>query len=105
MNSLIVKMTEGQDLTEEESSELLEAIIAGVCTPPEAALALSALRTKGESIAEISGFIKTMRAHMTRVHVPGAVDMAGTGGDGSGTFNISTAASFVVAGAGETVGS
>lgn len=59
-----------------------------------------ALRVKGETTNEILGFIQTMKKHMIKINAPKALDIVGTGGDGSGTFNISTATSFVVAGAG-----
>lgn len=64
----------------------------------QSAACLVSFRTKGETVDEITGFIQTMRKHMIKINAPQAIDIVGTGGDGSGTFNISTAASFVIAG-------
>lgn len=97
---LINKIINSQDLTAEETGFLLEEIIQGNLNASQIAAVLIALRTKGESISETIGFIKTMRKHMVRVPSPSAIDIVGTGGDGAGTFNISTASSFVVAGVG-----
>ncbi len=83
---------------------MLEEIIAGKLNPSQIAAVLIALRTKGESVAEISGFIAGMRKHMITISAKGlAIDVVGTGGDGVGTFNISTAASFIVASCGVKV--
>lgn len=101
---LLNKIIDRVDLTSKEAGFLLETIIRGNLNPSQIAAVLIALRTKGESIDEIVGFIQTMRKHMLRVPFSGlAIDIVGTGGDGAGTFNISTAASFVVAGAGVKV--
>lgn len=97
---LLNKIMDGQDLTVEEAEFLLEEIIQGKLNSAQAGAVLVGLRTKGESVSEIVGFIKTMRKHMVSVPSPLAIDIVGTGGDGVGTFNISTATSFVVAGAG-----
>jgi len=78
----------------------LEKIISGELNPFQSAAVLVGLRTKGETVEEILGFIQTMRKHMVKIKAINAIDIVGTGGDGSGTFNISTAASFVAAGAG-----
>ncbi len=94
------KLIGGNNLSQKEASFLLEEIIAGHLTPAQAAAVLVSLRTKGETIDEILGFIHTMRKHMIKIDAPNALDIVGTGGDGLGTFNISTAASFVVSGAG-----
>ena len=97
---LLNKLIDGNNLSEKESSFILEGIIDGQLTPMQSAAILTALRTKGETVEEIVGFIKTMRKHMIKINAPKALDIVGTGGDGIGTFNISTAASFVVAGLG-----
>lgn len=97
---ILNKLVDGNDLSKKEASFLLEKIIAGEINPIQSAAVLVALRTKGESVNEIAGFITTMRKRMVFVKAPKSIDIVGTGGDGYGTFNISTAASFVVAGAG-----
>lgn len=97
---LLNKLTEGNNLSQTEASNLLEKIIAGELNSAQIAAVLIALKTKGETVDEIVGFIKTMRKHMVKIKAPRAVDIVGTGGDGVGTFNISTTSSFVVAGCG-----
>lgn len=103
LKTLLNKLVDGNNLSKAEASLLLEKIIAGNLNPIQSAAVLVALRTKGESVDEILGFIQTMRKHMVSVKAPKAIDIVGTGGDGSGSFNISTAASFVVAGTGVPV--
>lgn len=100
IKQLLNKITERQNLTTKESSFLLEKIINGLVNPSQIAAVLVGLRTKGETVSEIVGFIQTMRKHMVKVQATKAIDIVGTGGDGMGTFNISTASSFVVSGAG-----
>ena len=100
---ILNKILKRQDLTSEETSQLLLGIMDGAVTSVQAGAILVALRMKGETASEILGFIKTMRAKMISIDAPGAVDVVGTGGDGTGTFNISTAAAFVVSGAGAKV--
>lgn len=78
-------------------------MIDGQLTAAQSAAVLVALRAKEETEQEILGFIQTMRKHMVTVNAPKALDIVGTGGDNSGTFNISTATSFVVAGMGVPV--
>ena len=97
------KIADKQNLTKKESSFLLEQIISGQLSPSQIAAVLMGLRTKGESVEEILGFIKTMRKHMIKIFAPNAIDIVGTGGDGIGTFNISTTSSLVVAGGGVRV--
>lgn len=100
---MLNKLVDGGSLTPKETSVLLERIIDGQLTSAQSAAVLVALRTKEETEQEILGFIQTMRKHMIKVNAPKALDIVGTGGDNSGTFNISTAASFVVAGGGVKV--
>lgn len=99
INKLIIK----KNLTKKEASELLEGIMKGDLSPARMAMILTALRMKGETVEEIEGFIETLRSNMVRVKVVGGVDVCGTGGDGRGTFNISTAVAFVLASAGVKV--
>ena len=102
------KAVEGRNLTETEASQALEEILAGDADPAVIGGLLTALRVKGETVDEIVGFARTMRAHAAPVECQSVraeemVDTCGTGGDGVGTFNISTVSAFVVAGAGVPV--
>ena len=91
-------------LSGEEAVRAFDIIMSGEATPAQIGGLLMALRTRGESVDEIAGAAKVMRAKAARVHAPeGAMDIVGTGGDGKGTLNISTATAFVVAGAGVPV--
>ncbi len=93
-----------RDLTEEEAAAVMDEIMEGQTTPSQLGAFLVALRMKGETPNEIAGLARVMRAKALRVETAGpVVDTCGTGGDGQGTFNISTAAAFVVAGAGLAV--
>jgi anthranilate phosphoribosyltransferase len=91
----------GRSLTTQSATELMQAILAGHVGGPSVAAIAVALRAKGETIDELAAFVKVMRA--SSVHVaapPETIDTCGTGGDGSGTFNISTAAALIAAGIG-----
>jgi len=101
--NLLNKLISKQNLTTEETQLFLNEVIKGVATPARIGAILIALRMKGETPDEIIGFIKTMRENMVHVNASNAIDVCGTGGDSSGTFNISTAVAFVVAGAGVRV--
>lgn len=91
-------------LTASEAEAAFDAIMGGAATPVEIAGFLMALRTRGEAVDEIAAAAGAMRARMERVRAPeGAMDIVGTGGDGKGTLNISTAAAIVVAGCGVPV--
>jgi anthranilate phosphoribosyltransferase len=105
MKQYIEKCLAGSHLSEGEAAGALELIMTNQATESQIAGLLIALRSKGESIDEVVGFARTMRAHSVKVRVddPKAIDMCGTGGDGLSTFNISTVASLVVSGAGVTV--
>ncbi|NJN66903.1 MAG: anthranilate phosphoribosyltransferase [Chloroflexaceae bacterium] len=97
-------VTGGTDLGQEEAASVMDEIMTGAATPAQIAAFLTALHMKGETHAEIAGMAKVMHEKATPVPFDGpAVDTCGTGGDGSKTFNISTTAAFVVAGAGLTV--
>lgn len=101
----ISKLIDGRDLTREESAGVMEEIMRGQATSAQIAAFLVALRLKGETVEEITGCARIMRQMATRIRTRHqvVVDTCGTGGDGSGTFNISTVAAFVVAGAGVCV--
>jgi len=100
----IIQLVRGKDLAQAEAAEAMEEIMTGAATPAQIAAFLTALHLKGETEAEIAGMAQVMREKATPVHFDGAVlDTCGTGGDASGTFNISTTAAFVAAGNGATV--
>lgn len=95
----------GEILSQEQAEAAMEQIMTGQATPAQIAALAVALRMRGESVAELTGFAKVMRAKATAVphHQSGLLDTCGTGGDGSGSFNISTTVALVAAGAGATV--
>jgi anthranilate phosphoribosyltransferase len=99
------RLAAGENLSQEEMAASIEAVMAGELTDGQIGILLTALRAKGETAAEIAGAASVLRRHMTpiRSRCRGLVDTCGTGGDGSGTFNISTAAALVVAAAGVPV--
>lgn len=91
----------GTPLDRAEARTVMDQVMAGEATSVQIAGLLIALRAKGETVEEMAGFVDSMRAHATPLEVPaGAIDTCGTGGDRAGTFNISTAAAMVAAGAG-----
>ncbi len=97
----IAKVVKGSDLTEEEMHSVMDEVMTGGASPAQIGSFITALRMKGETVEEITGAARVMREKATKVECPGeAVDTCGTGGDESMTFNISTAAAFVVAGSG-----
>ena len=103
LKPLIGKAAEGP-LTRAEATRAFEIIMSGEATPAQTGGLLMTLRTRGEAIDEIVGAATVMRARATPVNAPeGAMDIVGTGGDGKGTLNISTATAFVVAGCGVSV--
>ncbi len=101
----IAKLAERTNLSEQEAEEVLSEIMDGAATSAQIAAYLMGLRQKGETVDEIAGSARAMRARATRIQVGSSIviDTCGTGGDGGHTFNISTTAAFVVAGAGLTV--
>jgi anthranilate phosphoribosyltransferase len=104
MKSFIAKAASGGRLTREEAEKAFDIIMSGEATPAQIGGFLMALRVRGETIDEIAGAVCSMRGRMTPVVAPaGAIDIVGTGGDASGTYNISTCSAFVVAGAGVPV--
>ena len=99
--SLIGKVATGASLTRAESAGAFDRMMSGEATPSQMGGLLMGLRMRGETVDEITGAVTTMRAKMLRVEAPpDAIDVVGTGGDASGSYNISTCAAFIVAGAG-----
>ncbi|UCB43420.1 MAG: anthranilate phosphoribosyltransferase [Dehalococcoidales bacterium] len=97
----IQSLVSGKSLTTEDAATVMEEIMSGEATPAQFGAFVTALRLKGESVEEIAGLARVMREKATRVQVSvPTVDTCGTGGDAFGTFNISTTAAFIVAGAG-----
>jgi anthranilate phosphoribosyltransferase len=104
LKTLIGKAASGAHLSESEAREAFDIIMSGEATPSQIGGFLMALRVRGESVGEIAGAVAAMRARMTTVEAPAdAIDIVGTGGDASGTYNISTCSALVVAGAGVPV--
>ena len=104
LRSIIAKAATGAALSREEASAAFEQMMSGEATPSQMGALLMALRVRGESVEEITGAVSVMRAKMLRVSAPpDAIDVVGTGGDASGSFNISTCAALIVAGAGVPV--
>jgi len=102
--ALIAKVATGASLTREEAASAFDRMMSGEATPSQMGGLLMGLRVRGETVDEITGAVTTMRAKMLGVKAPpDAVDVVGTGGDASGSFNISTCAAFIVAGAGVPV--
>ena len=99
------QLAEGQSLSRDEMRAVMTEVMTGAATPAQIGALLMALRIRGETIDEIVGAAEVMRGLVTRVQVPQEhlVDLVGTGGDGANLFNVSTAASFVVAAAGGRV--
>ena len=103
LKGFISKIVDRKDLSEEESGEAMACIMGGEVPSTQIASFITGLRMKGETIQEITGFARTMRDKAVRIRSKngeGIVDTCGTGGDGKGTFNISTAVAFVAAGGG-----
>ena len=101
LKSIIGKVATGATLSREEAAAAFDAMMSGEATPSQMGGLLMALRVRGETVDEITGAVSAMRSKMLRVKAPAeAVDVVGTGGDGSGSVNVSTCAAFIVAGAG-----
>jgi anthranilate phosphoribosyltransferase len=105
MKEYLQKLIDRKDLTQSEMAEAFDLIMSGQATPAQIAGIVVALRMKGETVDEIAGAASSMRRHAVYVDAGGlpVVDTCGTGGDRCGTFNISTTAALVVAGAGVPV--
>jgi len=105
IRAVIGRVSSGENLALEEMAHVLGSVMSGAWSDDEIALLLNALRVKGETVDEIAGAALAMRQHMTPIRSSrrGIIDTCGTGGDASGTFNISTAAAIVTAAAGVPV--
>src|ERR1041384_1053183 len=103
--ALIAKVATGASLTREEAASAFDRMMSGEATPSQMGGLLMALRVRGETVDELTGAVTTMRSKMLGVKAPpNAIDVVGTGGDASGSYNISTCAAFIVAGAGGLCG-
>ena len=104
LKPFIAKAANASPLSREEAREAFNVMMSGEATPSQIGGLLMALRVRGETVDEITGAVEIMREQMLRVDAPAdAIDIVGTGGDASGSYNISTCAAFVAAGAGLTV--
>ncbi|RKX25512.1 MAG: hypothetical protein DRP45_05775 [Candidatus Zixiibacteriota bacterium] len=105
IKSAIQKVLSGEDLAVDEAKGVMDSIMDGQATPEQIMEILVALKQKGEKPDEVAGFVQSMRNHSVRIELrnQNAVDSAGTGGDSSHSFNISTAAGIVASAAGVTV--
>jgi anthranilate phosphoribosyltransferase len=104
LKPFLAKVANGDSLDRIEATEAFDILMSGEATPSQIGGFLMALRVRGETVAEITGAVSTMRAKMLPVDAPAdAIDIVGTGGDGAGTYNISTLAALIVAGAGVPV--
>jgi len=105
MKQFLTALAEGQPLSRREAEESMHLLMRGEVSDVEMAAFLMGLRSRGETIEELTGFAQVMREYAVPVRCedPNAIDVCGTGGDRSGTFNVSTTVAFVCAGAGVTV--
>ncbi len=104
LKPVLARLAIGETLSEEESEEAFGIIMSGEATPAQIAGLLMAMRVRGETVPELTGAVRAMRARMTAIAAPDdAIDVVGTGGDNAGTLNISTGVTFVLAGCGVPV--
>ncbi|MEZ5820199.1 MAG: anthranilate phosphoribosyltransferase [Xanthobacteraceae bacterium] len=104
LKSIIGKVATGATLSRDEAASAFDAMMSGEATPSQMGGLLMALRVRGETVDEITGAVAAMRGKMLKVEAPAdAIDVVGTGGDGSGSVNVSTCAAFIVAGSGVPV--
>lgn len=100
----IARLAAGETLTDDQAEAAFDVIMSGEATPAQIGALLMAMRIRGETVSEITGAVRAMRARMTAIEAPAdAIDVCGTGGDGAGTLNVSSAVTFVVAGCGVPV--
>jgi anthranilate phosphoribosyltransferase len=104
LKPILARLATGATLSEAEAEAAFDTIMAGEATPAQIGGLLMAMRVRGETVAELTGAVRAMRARMTGIAAPpDAIDVCGTGGDNAGTLNVSTAVTFVVAGCGVPV--
>src|SRR5579862_6464898 len=104
LRPILAQLASGHRLSESEAEAAFEIIMSGAATPSQIGALLMALRVRGETVDEIAGAARIMRAKALTIDAPpGTIDTVGTGGDASGTFNISTASALVVAACGVPV--
>src|ERR1700677_4637626 len=104
LKPFLARMAAGETLSDDHAEAAFDVIMAGEATPAQIGALLMAMRVRGETVAEITGAVRAMRARMTAIEAPpDAIDVCGTGGDGAGTLNVSSAVTFVVAGCGVKV--
>ncbi len=104
LKPVLARLADGAALSADEAEAAFGLIMSGEATPAQIAGLLMAMRVRGETVPELTGAVRAMRARMAVVAAPpDALDVCGTGGDGGGTLNVSTAVTFVLAGCGVTV--
>ena len=104
LQAALSKVADGTVLSRDETARVFDVLMSGAATPAQIAGLLMAMRVRGESVDELAGAVSVMREKMLRVYAPEhAVDVVGTGGDGKGSFNVSTTTAFVVAACGVPV--
>lgn len=104
LKPLLARLANGDTLSADDAEAAFDIIMSGEATPAQIGGLLMAMRVRGETVAELTGAVRALRSRMTPVAAPeNAIDVCGTGGDNAGTLNISTAVTFVVAGAGVPV--
>jgi anthranilate phosphoribosyltransferase len=104
LKPFIARLAAGETLTDDQAEAAFDIIMSGEATPAQIGALLMAMRLRGETVFEITGAVRAMRARMTSIEAPAdAIDVCGTGGDGAGTLNVSSAVTFVVAGCGVPV--
>ena len=104
LKPFIARLAAGETLSDDQAEAAFDVIMSGEATPAQIGALLMAMRVRGETVAEITGAVRAMRNRMTAIEAPaGAIDVCGTGGDGAGTLNVSSAVTFVVAGCGVPV--
>jgi anthranilate phosphoribosyltransferase len=104
LKNILARLAAGEVFSREVTQEIFSFMVSGAATPSQIGALLMGLRMRGESVEELVGAAQAMRDKMASVRAPvEAVDIVGTGGDGAGTYNISTTAAFIVAGAGVPV--